>query len=160
MDIATCDCSAPSEANDGTSCVIYELNVDDSPIIQLTRQTLSTPYIDIEDSYLILAQETIEYNTTTEKWTLETDNILFACDWDLCNRLDYVAQLPKSFQFNINETWLTENIYGSGMVDSCYVCDSQVCGNSSFPIDQTLCTMSNCAGSNSVCTTNQLHVFV
>ena len=149
-DLSACNCMVTSDFDDGSYCFIVENRMSDDTSIQMTRVSADATYIEIEDTYYLLTIESIRYNRTTNDWSTVATGVVFGCDWDLCNSFSYVSTLPFSFQLGVDKTWLTDNLYGTGTVDSCRHCSSEICGNSTHPLDETNCPSLPCNKSSTV----------
>ena len=149
-DLSGCSCNSTSDDNDGSSCIIIEQEVQDGTQVSLSRLRIVSSYITIEDTYLILSKESIIYNESSSEWYTETNEVFFACDWDLCNDPTYIDGLPKSFELNISSSWLQDNIYGEGSVTNCFECSSKLCGNASGAVSDENCPLADCNGTSIV----------
>jgi hypothetical protein len=154
-DVTVCSCDSTSNENLANDyCVIIEQRDMFQTYVQLTRIPRDSTWLEIEDTYYMLAVESIRYNLTTSQWNLWTNNIIFGCDWDFCNSPDLISALPDSFKLSIDTTWLNTNIYGNGSIDSCHSCSSGVCGNSQNPFNSTECPLTTCINVTTVIYTN------
>jgi hypothetical protein len=145
-----CDCTTTVEVDKGSHCTIVEDLHSQDPYIEISSTALDSPYAHIKDPYYILLDESISYNEASRIWTKEAKRITFGCDWDYCNKYTLISALPKTFQLSINETWLTANIYGTGMVSQCRTCSNPICGNRTNPINYNLCASQTCQNSTTV----------
>lgn len=157
--IAECNCGATTNEIDDY-CIIKEDRNIDGTSIELTRTPRNTTYVYIEDSYYILAIESIRYNLTTKDWYTWPSGIIFGCDWDLCNAPDRIETLPYSFTVSINKTWLDTNIYGNGSVDSCHWCPYGICADSGHPFNISECPFGPCANATSVIWFLTMNIFL
>nr|ACC43936.1 ArkC_4 [Philodina roseola] len=147
-ELAECNCGATSDFDDGSYCFIAETRTLENTYIQMSRLLPDSTYIEIEDTYFVLVQESIRYNRTSATWSTVPFGVIFGCDWDLCNSFSYVSTLPYSFQLDVaDKEWLTENIYGTGTVDSCRHCPTETCGNGTAPIGDANCPLQPCNAS-------------
>lgn len=142
-DTLECSHDEPSSGEDDY-CVIIEQRFYDVDYIFITRVHNFPSYVEVEDTYHILVIDSIRYNQTANKWYTWPAMVMFGCDWDLCNAPDIIDKLPDSFSVTMNETWLNENIYGTGSVDSCNYCPRGICANNETAYNMTECPMTNC----------------
>jgi hypothetical protein len=153
--LAACYCDGNSTDSFGVDyCVIIEQRDVSDTFIELSRVPRNASWLHIEDPYYILAIESIRYNETTEDWYLVTNGLIYGCDWDYCNSPDLILGLPNSFALSIDETWLNDNIYGNGSVDSCFTCEQSQCFNETNPFDPENCPLTNCTNITSVISDN------
>lgn len=143
-DLSGCRCNDFSDFDDGSYCFIDAIRSSNDTLFEMTRLPLDSTYIPLKDTYYILVIESIRYNQTSATWSTVPTGAAFGCDWDLCNSFNYVDTLPYTFQLGIDTNWLTTNIYGTGVVDSCRTCATDTCGNATNPIDDTKCPILPC----------------
>jgi len=149
-DLSACDCGFVTTSTDIDYCILIEERYTDATYVQLSRIPRNASFVYIKDSYYILTQESIRYNLTTSQWYVWVPAVIFGCDWDLCNSPSLITALPNSFNLTINTTWLDTNIYGTGSVNSCHVCPTQVCGNTSNPANFSQCVITACVNVTTV----------
>lgn len=154
-DLAACNCGTYSTDDSARDyCVIIEQRGDSDSFFELTRIPRNASWIDVDDSYYILAIESIRYNQTGANWYLVTNGIIYGCDWDYCNSPNLILQLPNTFQLSIDKTWLETNIYGTGSVNSCHLCQQSQCFNETNPFNPANCPLTNCINATSVIVIN------
>jgi hypothetical protein len=147
---SACDCSTWVNVEEGAHCTIIE---DFNPLnqyLELSSAFLNSSYIRIKDPYYIIVEESISYNETSVQWETKTKRVVYGCDWDYCNSFALISFLPDTFKLTISSTWLTENIYGNGSVNSCHNCSDGICGNATHSINYDLCSYSPCDNSTTV----------
>jgi hypothetical protein len=149
-DLTACNCGDTSDSTEIDYCVIYEDRYPDATYIDLTRVPRNVTWLYIEDTYFMLAQESIRYNLTASQWYLWTSAIIFGCDWDLCNDPDLITSLPDTFKLSIDTNWLDTNIYGTGNTTGCNQCPTYICGDNDNPINITQCSMASCGNVTTV----------
>ena len=150
-DLSACNCDYSTDTSYDDYCIIVESRYTAAEtFIQLSRTNRNSTWVYVEDPYYIVTIESIRYNRTIQQWSTWTDGIIFGCDWDLCNSPDLIDALPDSFQLTIPKAWLDTNIFGTGSVTGCHHCPTEVCGNTTNPIDYTQCPMTPCVNSTTV----------
>jgi hypothetical protein len=150
-DITACDCGSTTEEDlDVDYCVIVEQRDIFGTYIDITRIPRNSTWLYINDPYFILAVESIRYNVTASQWNLWTSNIIYGCDWDLCNSPNLINVLPDSFKLSIDTNWLDTNIYGTGSTDSCNDCPRGLCSDNENPLNFTECPLTTCINVTSV----------
>jgi hypothetical protein len=146
----TINCGYTIASYEQDYCVIIEQRYIDTTYIDLYRIPRNATWLYVNDTYFILVVESISYNSTTMNWNTSTITVLYGCDWDLCNSPSLINVLPNSFLLSINNTWLDTNIYGTGSVDSCHTCLSEVCVGEGNPFNSSQCPLTTCVNVTSV----------
>jgi hypothetical protein len=150
-DLSACECGFVTTSTEIDYCIILEDRyTPDSTYFQLSRIPRNATLLYIKDPYYVLTQESIRYNLTTSEWYVWVGAVIFGCDWDRCNSPSLIPSSPNSFNLTINTTWLDTNIYGNGSVDGCYVCPTQVCGDTSNPGNFSECEITSCGNITTV----------
>jgi hypothetical protein len=110
------------------------------------------PYT-FQDSHFFQAVETISLSGTT--WLPTTISFfLYGCDWDGCNNNSLGQYFPESFQMDINDTILNEQlINGELPAQNCYSCSK--CFNDIIAI---LCRLQPC--NNGSCYIDEIHNYI
>jgi hypothetical protein len=145
-----CDCGYATETYEQDYCVILESRGADSTYVYLYRIPRNATWLYVEDSYFILTIETISYNTTAADWYTWPSQVIYGCDWDLCNSPSLINVLPNSFQLSIDKTWLSTNIYGTGTINNCHTCTSQICTDAGSSFNSSQCPLTPCLNATSV----------
>ncbi|UJR37972.1 hypothetical protein I4U23_030655 [Adineta vaga] len=107
----------------------------------------------LQDSHFIQAVETISLSSTVWLPTA-ISSIGYGCDWDGCNNVSLANYLPESFQININQTILSNELLdGQLPAKACYSCSK--CINELTAI---LCKQVSCP--NGICYIDEIHNYV
>ncbi|CAM4974507.1 unnamed protein product, partial [Rotaria socialis] len=146
-DISTCNCPSTTDVGEGSFCTIVENFHSSEPYVELAHNSESFLYTGIKDPYYIQVDEAIFYNETTNKWEIKIIEMTYGCDWDYCNEYSLISILPNSLKLDIDEEWLTTNIFGTGVATSCHTCTNETCGNQTQSIDYDQCTFTSCDNS-------------
>ena len=152
-----CACTEIIEAPQGSHCTIVEDLYSNEPYVELGSSTLNSSDVLIKDPYYIRLEESISYNENSTTWSLQAKRVIFGCDWDRCNPNSLIESLPRTFQLNIDDTWLTTNIYGDGSITQCPTCSGEVCVDQGNPISFDLCPPQTCENSTTVILQRRKH---
>jgi len=92
-----------------------------------------------------LVEESIGYDENSGLWVTTTNVVVFACNWNLCNKPELAPYLPNSYQMRLPESWLNSSVLGSGLpVRDCHECRSEPqCGSTDY-LDASTCPIQPC----------------
>ncbi|CAF4351709.1 unnamed protein product, partial [Adineta steineri] len=99
----------------------------------------------IEEFPYALVEESIDYNEKTGLWFTTTNFIVYGCNWNYCNKPEYIPLLPNSYQMRLSEAWLNSSILGNGQpISNCHQCPEQAhCGTTDF-LEENTCPIQSC----------------
>ena len=128
-----------------THCTLVRENIGQDFWISFEHNDEQSTRIFIREFPYILIEESIIYSEQTERWNTITNFVVYGCNWDYCNHPSLVPFLPSTFQMRLPETWLNDNILGTGQpVRECHECrDGPQCGTTDF-LDPSRCPIESC----------------
>ncbi|CAF0857249.1 unnamed protein product [Adineta steineri] len=145
-DASTCPCSSTVVSSlDYTYCVIVRENFGQDTYIYADYLERDATYMYIVEFPYALVEESIDYNEKTGVWLTTTNFVIYGCNWNLCNKPEYIPLLPNSYQMRLPEAWLNSSILGTGQpVRDCHQCpDRPQCGTIDF-LDANTCPIQSC----------------
>ncbi|CAF0732493.1 unnamed protein product [Adineta steineri] len=146
VDEQDCTCDTISIENSRTTYCTISRNYDgEHAYVYFQHMPITTPISDVREIPYVLAEESILYNDTTNKWYTRTNEITYGCDWDYCNKPSLLSFLPTSVQMTLPEAWLNTNIIGIEEAPlSCHECtDNSICSTNGS-IDISSCPVQAC----------------
>jgi hypothetical protein len=150
----TCDTVSTSDAG-STFCTIARTYDGTNVNITFSNIQIGTLYANIRGFPFVLSDESILYDNETGQWSTKTNQILYGCNWDYCNKLSLLPLLPASLQGTPPATWLNTTILGTGQpLQNCYDCAAnQICSFNNT-IDGSSCPSQPCNTACYVVNTN------
>ena len=125
----------------------YDGNNEQRVFQSLARDTF-------QDSHFFQAVETIAWSGTIWMQT-QISSIGYGCDWDGCNDMSLAQYLPESFQMQIDQSELNNQLLnGQSPAQLCYSCSN--CIND---LTVTLCRSVAC-NNTGICYIDELHNYI
>ncbi|CAF1139207.1 unnamed protein product [Adineta ricciae] len=151
------ECNTYSIADaDSSYCVIVRANYGDEDYdVILEHIDRNSTRVYVRKFPYLLVEESILYNDSTKAWRTRTNLVVYGCKEDYCNHPSYIEHLPGSFQMGLPDTWLNDNVLGTGQsVRDCHECpEAPQCGATDF-LDAGRCPIHSC---NTTCLVSDIY---
>lgn len=126
-------------------CTIIRQDYPEGFFIAVEPIRRNNTQVYIREFPFLLVEESILHDDDTGQWYIRNNLAIFGCNTDYCNNPSLIPYLPNSFQMNLPNTWLDQNVLGTGQpAGSCHECpNSAQCGPLEF-IDIGRCPSRSC----------------
>ena len=144
-DISNCVCNTVSTFDATTTfCAIERFDNGTNVAISFTATEIGASYTNIREYPFVRTKESVLYNDQTGQWSRRTDELLFGCNWDYCNKASLANLLPADLNVSPPDVWLNSTLLGTGQSEfTCYNCSGSLCDTSSN-IDVSSCSSDAC----------------
>ena len=142
----TGSCTATVTVDAASSyCTIIRQDYPEGFFIAVEPIRRNNTQIYIREYPFLLVEESILYNNNTLRWYVRNNLAIYGCNTNYCNAPSLIPYLPNSFQMNLPEAWLNQNVLGTGQpVGFCHECPGgPQCGPTDF-IDIGRCPIRSC----------------
>nr|ACF16058.1 sodefrin precursor repeats A [Adineta vaga] len=121
-----CVCETISIEDAGTTYCTLTRTYDGSNVyVYFQHADITDSYSNVRELPYVLVEEAILFDNQTGKWFTRTNEIIYACNVDYCNKPSLLTYLPTALEMTLPETWLNSSLMSNGQSElTCHVCPS------------------------------------